>query len=140
MTGPPIGETHEEMAEPVAPDPETKRAPGRKAASAPVRSPTSRPEAAIAQDAFAAKDPGLLPPDGRSIFDRMKQSYLRYVAHRIAAGGGESSRSGRPLRTTPTRSAGEASRRPTTCPGREARPFPALRLVKSAPRGVIGDV
>ena len=31
MTGPPIGETHEEMAEPVAPEPEPKRAPGRKA-------------------------------------------------------------------------------------------------------------
>ena len=73
----------------------------------------------------------------------MKQSYLRYVAHRIQDGGGESSRSGRPLQSY----ADEIGWRGVVqaydlIPAPTAKRFspPRLTLVKSAPRGVIGDV
>lgn len=141
MTGPPIGEMHEEMAE----SPEPKRAPVTKAEAEAPTSPglpatpaSAEEEAAMARAAWEAKDQSLLPPDGRSIFDRMKSSYLRYVAHRIAIGGGATSRTGRPLRSYADQIGWRGVVQAYDLA--PAKRGPVLRLVKNAPRGVIADV
>ena len=148
MTGPPIGETeHEEVAAPevavVAAVPEKRvQQGGRKAAVAAPAPPADAADARLvvsrAIDLRKADD---LPPEAREIFDRMRASYLRFVAHRRAQGGGHT-KAGRPLEDYADMLAWRAVAQQydlTKAAKQAAPPAPRLRLVKGPPVAIVAS-
>jgi len=140
MTGPPVGETEHEEPAPEVAVPE-KRAVQGGAKSAPAPPDTTEDVHLVVSRALDERKADALPPEAREIYDRMRTSYLRFVAHRRAQGGGNT-KSGRPLEDYADMLAwrGVAQQYDLVKPAKRApAPAPRLQLAKGPPIFIVAS-